>query len=174
MRIRSLNCMAAVIAVTALVFLLLAAGCITQPAAEPVVSTPTTTVQTIATTMTTPMTVVPTPTGEATNSQDDRLFIDAAEACYNTTPVVMDLPSHLAFATCMKETPFPSSNCAQNFRYYVLKSTNEDPTTAGFARVTTTARLAREAFLRGEGYDGIRQEYAPCGDATRIVTSFHK
>jgi hypothetical protein len=74
----------------------------------------------------------------------------------------------------MKNTTLPQSNCAQNFRYYVLKSTNEDASTAGFARETTTARLARDAFLRGEGYDGIRQEYVPCGNATLITTSFYK
>jgi hypothetical protein len=105
---------------------------------------------------------------------DDKLFAAAAEACYNNTPVITDLNTHLAFATCMKDTPLPSGNCAVNFRYYVLKSTNEDATTAGFARETTTAHSAREAFLRGEGYDGIRQEYVPCGNATLIATSFYK
>jgi hypothetical protein len=160
-----------VLAIAALVFLLLIAGCTSsKPVAEPVVITPAMTVQTTVTTMT----VVPTPTAEPTISTDDRLFAEAAEACFNNTPVITDLNTHLAFATCMKDTPLPSGNCAVNFRYYVLKSTNEDATTAGFARETTTARSAREAFLRGEGYDGIRQEYVPCGNATLIATSFYK
>jgi hypothetical protein len=102
------------------------------------------------------------------------LFVNAADACYNSTPVVTNISTHLEFATCMKNTPLPSGNCAQNFRYYVLKSTNEDSTTAGFARQTTTARLAHEAFLRGEGYDGVNLKYVPCGNATLITTSFYQ
>jgi hypothetical protein len=166
---RAVTYPASVFAIAVLVFLLLMAGCTTKPA-EPVVTPPPVTV--VQTTVTT-MTVVPTPTAVPTPS-DDKLFTDAAEACYQKTPVVSDLTTHLAFATCMKNTPLPSGNCAQNWRYYVLKSTNEDTTTAGFARQTNTARLAREAFLRGEGYDNIRQEYVPCGNATMITTSFYK
>jgi len=164
--------LAPVFAVAALVFLLLMAGCTTKPAAEPVAATPAPTVQTTA--ATTLMTVVPTATEELPDTTADRIFADAAEACYTNTPVITNLSTHLAFATCMKDTPLPSGNCALNYRYYVLKSTNEDATSAGFAREMTTARLAREAFLRGEGYDGIRQEYVPCGNATLITTSLYK
>jgi hypothetical protein len=167
---RAVQYPASVFAIAALVFLLLLAGCTTKPAAEPVTTAPPTTVQTTATTM---MTVVPTPTAEPTPT-DDQLFIDAAASCYNETPVITNLATHLEFATCMKNTPLPLGNCAQNWRYYVLKSTNEDSTSAGFARETTTSRLAREAFLRGEGYDNIRQEYVLCGNATKITTSFYK
>jgi hypothetical protein len=164
-----------VFAIAALVFLLLMAGCTTQPAAtrptaEPTESTPVVTVQTPATTMT----AVPATTEEVPGTTADQEYADAAEACYQNTPAITNLSTHLAFASCMKDTPLPPGNCAQNWRYYVLKSTNEDPTTAGFARETTTARLAREAFLRGEGYDAVRQEYVPCGDATLIPTSFYK
>ena len=159
-----------VFAVAALVFLLLLVGCTSKPAAEPVTTAPVTTVQTMVTTMT----VVPTLTVELPAPMADKAFTDAADACYQKTPVITNLTTHLTFATCMKDTPLPPGNCAQNFRYYVLKSTNEDATSAGFARETTTARLAREAFLRGEGYDGIRQEYVPCGNATLITTSFYK
>lgn len=162
---------ASVFAVAALVFLLLLAGCTSKPAAEPVTSTPAiTTVQTPVTTMT----AVPTPTEALPDPTADKKFSDAAEACYNSTPAITDLTTHLAFATCMKDTPLPSGNCAMNYRYYVLKSTNEDTTSAGFARETSTVHLARDAFLRGEGYDGIRQEYVPCGNATVIKTSFYQ
>jgi hypothetical protein len=164
--------LAPVLAVAALVFLLLMAGCTTRPAAESVATPPATTVQTTA--ATTLMMVVPTATEEMPNTTADRAFADAAEACYRKTPVITNISTHLEFATCMKDTPLPSGNCARNYRYYVLKSTNEDATSAGFARETTTARLAREAFLRGEGYDGIRQEYVPCGNATLIAMSFIK
>jgi hypothetical protein len=163
---------ASVFAIAALVFLLLLAGCTGKPAAEPVVTTPAMTIQTTA--ATTIMTVVPTAMEVLPDPTADKKFSDAAEACYNSTPAITDLTTHLAFATCMKDTPLPTGNCAQNFRYYVLKSTNEDATTAGFARQTETASLAREAFLRGEGYDGIRQEYVPCGNATVIKTSFYQ
>jgi len=162
--------LASVFTVAAVVFLLLMAGCTSKPAAEPVTTAPATTIQTTITTMT----VVPTPTEVLPDTTADKAFVNAADTCYNKTPVITDLTTHLAFATCMKDTPLPSGNCALNYRYYVLKSTNADPTTAGFARETTTARLAREAFLRGEGYDGIRLEYAPCGNATLIATSFYK
>jgi hypothetical protein len=161
-----------VFAIAALVFLLLLAGCTSKPAAEPVTTAPpTTTVQTPATTMTT---VIPIATQVLPDPNADKAFTDAADICYQKTPIITNLTTHLAFATCMKNTPLPPGNCAQNFRYYVLKSTNEDATSAGFARVTSTARLAREAFLRGEGYDNIRQEYVPCGNATLITTSFYK
>lgn len=159
---------APVFAAAALVFLLLVAGCTTQQAAAPVNTPLPTAVQTTVTTMT----ATPTPT--AVLPDPDKAFADAADICYQKTPVITNLTTHLAFATCMKDTPLPPGNCAQNFRYYVLKATNEDASTAGFARETNTARLAREAFIRGEGYDGIRQEYVPCGDATRITTSFYK
>jgi hypothetical protein len=160
--------MATVFVVAALLFLLLIAGCTTKPAPVPVTTPPPTTIQTTVATMTT----VPTPT--AVLPDPDKAFTDAADICYQKTPVITNLTTHLEFATCMKNTTLPSGNCAQNFRYYVLKATNEDTSTAGFARETNTARLAREAFLRGEGYDGIRQEYVPCGDATLITTSFYK
>jgi hypothetical protein len=74
----------------------------------------------------------------------------------------------------MKDIPLPPGNCAQNYRYYVLRATNEDATTAGFAREMEVNRLAREAFRRGEGYDGVSLEYVPCGNRTLIPTSFYQ
>jgi hypothetical protein len=165
--------LASVFTVAALVFLFVMAGCTTsKPATEPV-TTPPVTATTIQTTVTT-MTVVPTPAEVLPDQTADKKFADAADACYNKTPVITNLTTHLAFATCMKDTPLPSGNCALNYRYYVLKHTNEDATSAGFARETEHARLARDAFLRGEGYDGVRLEYTPCGNATLIRTSFYK
>ena len=160
-----------IFAVAALVFLLLVAGCTTStPAPAPVTNTPVTIIETTVTTLT----PVPTATGELPNTTADRLFVDAADACYNSTPVVTNVTTHLEFATCMKNTPLPSGNCAQNYRYYVLKNTNVDPTTAGFAQETKKAQLAREAYLRGEGYDGVNLKYVPCGNATLIATSFYQ
>ena len=162
--------LASVFTVAALVFLLIMAGCTGKPAAEPVTTTPATTIQTTATTMT----VVPSPTEVLPDTTADKKFADAADACFNKTPVITNLSTKLAFATCMKDTPLPLGNCALNYRYYVLKYTNEDATTAGFARETENSRLAREAYLRGEGYDGVRLEYVPCGNATLIRTSFYQ
>jgi len=157
--------------IAALVFLLLVAGCTTsKPAPAAVTSVPVTTIQT---TVPTPTPVPTTPQGWD-DAAKDKAFTDAADACYNSTPVISNLTNHLTFATCMKDTPLPSGNCAVNYRYYVLKFTNEDTTTAGFARQTKNAQLARDAYLRGEGYDAIHQVYVPCGNATLIPTSFYK
>jgi hypothetical protein len=158
-------------AFAALVFLLLVAGCSTStPAPATVTSTPAPTVQTtVATAVMTPV-----PTTVPPEQVADKQFADAADACFNSTPIITDLTTHLAFATCMKNTPHPPGNCAQNYRYYVLKDTNEDLTTAGFARETTNAHLARDAYLRGEGYNGTSLEYVPCGSATLVKTSFYQ
>jgi hypothetical protein len=156
--------------VAALVFLLLAAGCTTsKPAPVPVTTIPVTTIQT---TIPTP-TPLPTTTPGYDEAAKDKAFTDAADACMNSTPVIANISTHLVFATCMKNTPLPSGNCALNYRYYVLKFTNEDTTTAGFARQTKNAQLARDAYFRGEGYDGVSQKYVPCGNATLIPTSFY-
>jgi hypothetical protein len=164
-------CFVSALTIAALVFLLLVTGCTTsKPAPEPVTSIPVTTIPTTITTLP----PVPTTTQGWDDATKDKAFTDAADACYNSTPVITNLTTHLVFATCMKNTPLPSGNCAINYRYYVLKYTNEDTTTAGFARQTKNAELAREAYLRGEGYDGINQEYVPCGNATLIKTSFYK
>ncbi len=163
--------LASVFTVACLVFLLLMAGCTTsKPAAEPVTTLPATTLQTTVTTMT----VVPTPTEVLPDQAADKKFADAADACFTQTPVITNISTKMAFATCMKDTPRPLGNCALNYRYYVLKYTNEDTTTAGFAREMENSRLAREAYFRGEGFDSVRLEYVPCGNATLIRTSFYR
>lgn len=161
---------APLLAIAALGILILAAGCMTTQ--QPVTPAPTLP-PTIAETPFITSTPLPPPT-EDPAALADTAFAEAAERCYQKTPVITNTTEHLEFATCMKNTPLPAGNCARNFRYYVLKATNEDMNTAGFARETNTARLAREAFLRGDGYDGVRQEYVPCGDATVIRTSFYQ
>ena len=160
---------ASVFALAALVFLLLAAGCTSKPVAEPVTTVPP--VMTVQTPVAT-MTVVPTATTESPDAARDKAFADTADACFNSTPVITDLTTSMAFATCMKNTPRPLGNCAVNYRYYVLKYTNEDATTAGFARETANSHLARDAYLRGEGYDDVNLTYVPCGNATLIPLSF--
>jgi hypothetical protein len=162
---------APVLAIAALLFLILAAGCTTStPAPAPVTTPPVTTVPTTVATPTT----VPTPSTEQLNAIADKAFADAADACFNSTPVITDLLTRQGFATCIKDIPLPPGNCAQNYRYYLLKYTNEDFSTAGYARETANNLLAREAYLRGEGYDGVGQEYAPCGNSTLIPTSFYQ
>ncbi len=157
------------LAAAALVLLLLVAGCTTTtPTPTPTSPTPTPAPTTIVTTV--PTTVEVTPDEAAM----DKAFADAADACYRATPVITNITTHLAFATCMADTPLPMGNCARNYRYYVLKNTNEDPTSAGFARETTNSRLAREAYLRGEGWDGASLQYVKCGNATLIQTSIYR
>ena len=149
-------------------FVLLAAGCTTSPPAPaPTTTMPVTTVQTMVTTPT----VIPATTIGLNETAIDKAFTDAAEACYQKTPVIANISTQLEFAACMGDTPLPLGNCARNFRYYVLKYTNEDPTTAGFAREMENFRTARAAYLRGEGFDGASQKYVPCGNATLIRTS---
>lgn len=165
------KCLASVLAVAALVFLILAAGCTTgRPAPAPATTIPVTTAQVPVTAAVTTPAITPavmTPDPDAV----DKAFADAAEICYGKTPVITNITTQLEFATCMGNTPLPLGNCARNFRYYALKHTNEDSSSAGFVRETENLRLAREAFLRGEGFDGVRQEYVPCGNATLIRTS---
>lgn len=159
-----------ILAIATLAILIIVAGCTTaKPAPTPVPTAPPTTVETPVITHT----PLPAPTEDPANIAD-REFAAAADACYEKTPVISNTTTHLEFATCMKNTPLPPGNCARNYRYYVLKATNEDMNTAGFARETNTARLAREAYRRGEGYDGLRQEYVPCGDATLIKSSIYQ
>jgi len=158
---------APVLAIAALIFLLILAGCTTQPAPAPVTTIPTTVPTPVPTTVVTPPTVSP-------DVAADKAFADAADGCYEQTPVITNLSTRLTFATCMQDIPLPPGNCAQNYRYYVLKATNEDTSTAGFARETDTNNLARAAYLRGEGYDGVALQYVPCGNATLIKTSFYK
>jgi hypothetical protein len=161
---------ASILAIAALAILIIIAGCTTtQPAPTPVPTAPPTTIET--------PTATPTPLPSPTEDPDtlaDRVFAAAADACFEKTPVITNTTTHLEFATCMKNTPLPPGNCARNYRYYVLKATNEDMNTAGFARETNTARLAREAYRRGEGYDGVRLEYVPCGEATLIKSSIYQ
>jgi len=161
---------ASILAIAALAILIIIAGCTTtQPVPTPVPTAPPTTIET--------PTATPTPLPSPTEDPDtlaDRVFAAAADACFEKTPVITNTTTHLEFATCMKNTPLPPGNCARNYRYYVLKATNEDMNTAGFARETNTARLAREAYRRGEGYDGVRLEYVPCGEATLIKTSIYQ
>lgn len=107
--------------------------------------------------------VVRTPAAEPVpDTSEDQRFVDAAEACYRDTPVIANLTTHLAFLTCMKNTPKPAGACAQSYRYNALKYTNDDDTTSGYARETHNTHLAREAFYRNLAYDALRQEFVVC------------
>ena len=159
---------APVLAIAVIVFLILMAGCTAKPAPAPATTIPTPVPTPVPTTV-----VVTTPT-VSPDVLADMSFADAADACYAATPVITNLSDRLVFATCMQAIPLPPGNCAQNYRYYVLKATNEDTSTAGYARETDVNNLARDAYGKGEGYDGINQVYVPCGNATLIKTSFYR
>ena len=92
----------------------------------------------------------------------DREFSDAAELCYNNTPVIADISTHEAFVTCMQKTPEPTSVCAKNYKHNALRYTNDDGTTAGYQRITHNTRLFREAFYKNLTYNPIRQTFEPC------------
>lgn len=168
MRPDAVMVIAPVLAIAALIFLLFLAGCTTTPAPAPVTTIPTTVPTPV------PTTAVVTPPTVSPDVAADKEFADAADLCYNQTPVITNLSTRLTFATCMQGIPLPPGNCAQNYRYYVLKATNEDASSAGYARETDTNNLARAAYLRGEGYNEVSLQYVPCGNATLIRTSFYK
>jgi hypothetical protein len=92
----------------------------------------------------------------------DKAFVDAADVCFNKTPVISDITTHIAFVTCMKSTPLPAGACARNYRSNALKYTNDDDTTSGYARETHNTHLAREAYTKGFAYDAPSQQFVPC------------
>jgi hypothetical protein len=93
----------------------------------------------------------------------DQAFADAAEACYNGTPVISNITTHISFVTCMDRTPKPAGACARNYRSNALRYTNDDDTTAGYARETQNTHLARDAYYRNLAYDAPAQQFVPCG-----------
>lgn len=92
----------------------------------------------------------------------DRAFVEAAAICFQKTPVIADITTHMAFLTCMQKTPNPAGDCARGYRDTVLRYMNEDDTTAGYSRETHNTHLARDAFNRSMTYDATSQQFVPC------------
>lgn len=92
----------------------------------------------------------------------EREFLDAAELCYNKTPVIANISTHEAFVLCMQKTPEPTSVCAKSYKHNALRYTNDDGTSAGYQRITHNTRLFREAFYKNLSYNPIRQMFEPC------------
>jgi hypothetical protein len=138
-------------------------GCTsTNPPVAPVQSTPVvmdTPAPTAAVTVMPTSVPVPAPDNSAVA---DKKFADATETCFTTTPVISDVTTHLAFVTCMQNTPEPKGLCALNYRNNVLKYTKDDATTAGYARETTRIKLARDAFSRNMSYNSQTDKAEPC------------
>ena len=88
-----------------------------------------------------PVSASPTLTGQPTQgSNDDRIFLDAVDTCYNNTPV-------MEFTICMQHTPKPAGICAQQLRSGILEyTTKDDDTTAGYNRETYNMQVARTRF----------------------------
>jgi hypothetical protein len=80
------------------------------------------------------------------DSLNDQKFIEAAEACYEKTPVINNVATHLAFVSCMQKTPNPTGECAKNFKHYALEFTNDDDTTSGYERETYNVHLAQQYY----------------------------
>ena len=139
---------------TAIILIITTCGCVQQ---QPVVNA------TVNVTPTVTVSVTSTPTIKPSDySVDDRKFIDAAEVCYRDTPYIENLSTHMAFVTCMKNTPDPTSACAKAYRHNALKYTNEDGTTSGYKRETYNTQLFRDAFFNNKTYNATRQEFEAC------------
>jgi hypothetical protein len=155
----------------AIVLMLIMSGCTGKLPAPPAESALDSLVATAPVTTTAQVPVMtlrafPSPSASPLPDADaDQAFVDAAEVCYNKTPVISDLATHMAFVTCMMKTPVPAGACARNYRYYALKYTNDDDTTSGFARETHNTHLAREAFSKNLAYDAPSQQFVPCSGA---------
>jgi hypothetical protein len=143
-------------------------GCISmQPApaapAAPAVTATQTPVPAAA--QTTPPAVATVTATEPEASEEDiadQRFLEAAEACYEATPEITNQTTHLAFLTCMQNTPEPKSACAISFKHDALEYTNDDETSAGYARETKNVHLAREAFYKNMAYNDATLQYEPC------------
>jgi hypothetical protein len=95
-----------------------------------------------------PLSIIPTQTEKIIQDNiDDRNFLDAAEICYNNTPVLKDTRTVLDFTICMQHTPKPTGYCAKQFRSEILTyTTKDDDTTAGYQRATHNMHIARVRF----------------------------
>lgn len=81
------------------------------------------------------------------DNTEDKKFLEAAEICFNKTPVISDIKTNLEFTICMQHTPKPTGECAKQFRWEILTYTTEDDsTTAGFKRETYNMGIARSRF----------------------------
>ena len=112
-----------------------------------------------------PTTITSAPVKTLTPDQGsiaDKQFLDGAEACYNATPVISNITTHMTFVTCMQNTSDPKSACAVSFKHYALKYTSDDDTTAGNARQTHNVQLLREAFYKNLTYDAVSQQFVAC------------
>jgi hypothetical protein len=112
-----------------------------------------------------PATITSAPVKSLTPDQGsiaDKQFLAGAEACYNATPVISNITTHMTFVTCMQNTSDPKSACAVSFKHYALRYTSDDDTTAGNARQTQNAQLVREAFYKNETYNATSHAFETC------------
>ncbi|PKL64514.1 MAG: hypothetical protein CVV32_07470 [Methanomicrobiales archaeon HGW-Methanomicrobiales-3] len=92
----------------------------------------------------------------------DKTFADAARACYAKNPVISDIATRLAFTSCMQDTPDPKGMCALSYKDNILKYIKDDDTSAGYARMNTRIRLAREAFSKNLSYNYLIDKDEEC------------
>lgn len=146
----------------AVVILMAALSGCTGTSNQPVATTP-------------PVTYTPAPTPVVTAMQTtapavepdmeaiaDKKFADAAGACYAENPVISDIATRLAFTSCMQDTPDPEGVCALSYKDNILKYTKDDDTSAGYARMNTRIRLAREAFEKNLSYNYLTDKDEEC------------
>jgi hypothetical protein len=93
---------------------------------------------------------------------DDKIFIDATEACYRETPEINNSTNHRTFINCMQNAPEPVSVCEKEFKHIALKYTNEDDTTAGYSRMNYNMQLLRNAYFNNLTWNGTTQKFESC------------
>jgi hypothetical protein len=163
--VRTMKSSSVFVVIMAVVILMAAlSGCTSSssPPAVPVAATPAvTSTPAPATVVTTMQTTVPTaePDMEAIV---DKEFVDATEACYSATPVISSVSTQIAFVTCMQNTPLPKGLCAVNYRNNILNYMKDDDTTAGYSRMNTRIKLAREAYSKDLSYNYLTDKDEVC------------
>jgi hypothetical protein len=165
MIVRNMKRSSVFVVIMAVVILMAAlSGCTSSssPPAVPVATTPPVTPTPAPTPDVTVLSTtapVPEPDREAVADQE---FVDAFEACYAKTPVISDITTRLAFTTCMQDAPDPKGVCAFSYKDNILKYTKDDDTTAGYSRMNTRIRLARDAYSKGLSYNYLTDKDETC------------
>jgi len=148
--------------IMAVVILMAALSGCTSTSNQPVATTPAVTSTPAPTTVVTAMETTAPAVEPDRVAIADKTFADAAEACYAKNPVISDIATRLAFTSCMQDTPDPKGVCALSYKDNLLKYIKDDDTSAGYARMNTRIRLAREAFGKNLSYNYLTDKDEEC------------
>jgi len=148
--------------IMAVVILMAALSGCTSTSTQPVATTPVVTYTPAPTPVVTAMQTTAPAAEPDKVAIADKTFADAARACYAKNPVISDIATRLAFTSCMQDTPDPKGMCALSYKDNILKYIKDDDTSAGYARMNTRIRLAREAFSKNLSYNYLIDKDEEC------------